>query len=240
MKRTRKLGALCYSSLSVSSTEQNLTAFIIWQHAEAADSRIKMTTATPLINNTQFSVNVTTKSQEQSLYQSSGAIVAAIVVGVIIVFTWLLLILNPTYNRRMRVKRELEPKTTKTAMPLALGQNSNSMSQASIQVTFIPVDLHMQEQITGNARSSPVREERWNSYLRWIWDSSAKRCCIWNSNELVILSIDCNYYLFSLFGRKNKRSRMLFVLTEINWWRHTNHQKGSETFLQSSGYGETK
>lgn len=29
-----------------------------------------MTTATPLTNNTQLSVNVTTKSQEQSLYQS--------------------------------------------------------------------------------------------------------------------------------------------------------------------------
>lgn len=100
-----------------------------------------MTTAAPLINNTQFSVNVTTKSQEQSLYQSkkssgvvpffffhkwtlnlanfkpyndnfvnkaffplsasllgSGAIVAAIVVGVIVIFTVVLLILK-TYNR---------------------------------------------------------------------------------------------------------------------------------------------
>lgn len=37
MKRTRKLGALCYSSLSVSSTEQNYTAFIIWEHAEVAE-----------------------------------------------------------------------------------------------------------------------------------------------------------------------------------------------------------
>ncbi|XP_040984901.1 noncompact myelin-associated protein isoform X1 [Aquila chrysaetos chrysaetos] len=142
MKRTRKLGALCYSSLSVSSTEQNYSAFIIWEHAEVAESRIKMTTAAPLINNTQFSVNVTTKSQEQSLYQSSGAIVAAIVVGVIIIFTVVLLILK-TYNRRMRVKRELEPKTTKTAMPPALGQNSNSLSQHPT-VTFIPVDIHMQ------------------------------------------------------------------------------------------------
>ncbi|NWI32868.1 NCMAP protein, partial [Sula dactylatra] len=100
-----------------------------------------MTTATPLMNNTQFSVNATTKSQEQSLYQSSGAIVAAIVVGVIIIFTVVLLILK-TYNRRMRVKRELEPKST-TAMPPALGQNSKSMSQHPT-VTFIPVDIHMQ------------------------------------------------------------------------------------------------
>ncbi|XP_038023215.1 noncompact myelin-associated protein isoform X1 [Anas acuta] len=102
----------------------------------------KMTTAAPLINNTQFSLNVTTKSQEQSLYQSSGAIVAAIVVGVIIIFTVVLLILK-TYNRRMRVKRELEPKSTKTAMPPALGQNSDSVTQHPV-VTFIPVDIHMQ------------------------------------------------------------------------------------------------
>ncbi|NXD84533.1 NCMAP protein, partial [Halcyon senegalensis] len=101
-----------------------------------------MTTATPLINNTRFSVNVTTKSQEPSLYQSSGAIVAAIVVGVIIIFTVVLLILK-TYNRRMRVKRELEPKPTKPAMPPALGHNSPSLAQQPT-VTFIPVDIHMQ------------------------------------------------------------------------------------------------
>ncbi|XP_065713394.1 noncompact myelin-associated protein [Patagioenas fasciata] len=101
-----------------------------------------MTTAAPPINNTQFSVNVTAKSQEQSLYQSSGAIVAAIVVGVIIIFTVVLLILK-TYNRRMRVKRELEPKATKPVMPPTLGQNSTSASQHPV-VTFIPVDIHMQ------------------------------------------------------------------------------------------------
>ncbi|NXJ76902.1 NCMAP protein, partial [Trogon melanurus] len=101
-----------------------------------------MTTATPVINNTLFSVNVTAKSQEQSLYQSSGAIVAAIVVGVIIIFTVVLLILK-TYNRRMRVKRELEPKPTKPALPPALGQNSGSLCQPPT-VTFIPVDIHMQ------------------------------------------------------------------------------------------------
>lgn len=37
MKSTRKLGALCYSSLNVASTEQNSTAFIIWEQAEVAD-----------------------------------------------------------------------------------------------------------------------------------------------------------------------------------------------------------
>ncbi|NWS11870.1 NCMAP protein, partial [Pachyramphus minor] len=99
-----------------------------------------MTTATPLSNNTQLSENVTTKSQEQNLYQSSGAIVAAIVVGVIIIFTAVLLILK-TYNRRMRVKRELEPKPSKAAMPPPpLGHNSLSQPPT---VTFIPVDIHL-------------------------------------------------------------------------------------------------
>ncbi|XP_039942002.1 noncompact myelin-associated protein isoform X1 [Hirundo rustica] len=141
-KRTRKLRALCYSSLSVSSTEQNCTAHIIREHAGAADSRLKMTTATPLTNNTQLSVNVTTKSQEQNLYQSSGAIVAAIVVGVIIIFTVVLLILK-TYNRRMRVRRELEPKASKLAVPPPVGHNSHSLAQQP-SVTFIPVDIHLQ------------------------------------------------------------------------------------------------
>ncbi|NXF78750.1 NCMAP protein, partial [Sclerurus mexicanus] len=100
-----------------------------------------MTTATPLINNTQNSVNVTTKSQEQSLYQSSGAIVAAIVVGVIVIFTVVLLILK-TYNRHMRVKRELEPKPSKAAMAPALGQSSHGLCQPPT-VTVIPVDIHM-------------------------------------------------------------------------------------------------
>ncbi|XP_017691993.1 PREDICTED: noncompact myelin-associated protein [Lepidothrix coronata] len=102
-----------------------------------------MTTATPLSNNTQLSGNVTTKSQEQSLYQSSGAIVAAIVVGVIIIFTVVLLTLK-TYNRRMRVRRELEPKPPKAAMPPPLGHNSHGLCQPPT-VTFIPVDIHLHD-----------------------------------------------------------------------------------------------
>ncbi|KFW78182.1 Noncompact myelin-associated protein [Manacus vitellinus] len=100
-----------------------------------------MTTATPLSNNTQLSGNVTTKSQEQSLYQSSGAIVAAIVVGVIIIFTVVLLTLK-TYNRRMRVRRELEPKPPKALLPPPLGHNSLCQPPT---VTFIPVDIHLHD-----------------------------------------------------------------------------------------------
>lgn len=38
MKRTRKLGALCYSSLSLSSVEHNDTAFTLWEQADVADT----------------------------------------------------------------------------------------------------------------------------------------------------------------------------------------------------------
>ncbi|XP_061453364.1 noncompact myelin-associated protein [Rhineura floridana] len=102
-----------------------------------------MTTAAPVAENSMSSANVTTKSQEQILYQSSGAIVAAVVVGVIVIFTVVLLLLK-MYNRRMRAKRELEPKNAKVMIPSTLGQNSKSASRTTT-VTFVPVDIHMPE-----------------------------------------------------------------------------------------------
>uniref|UniRef100_A0A8V0YTZ2 Noncompact myelin-associated protein n=1 Tax=Gallus gallus TaxID=9031 RepID=A0A8V0YTZ2_CHICK len=102
--------------------------------------RTTMTTAAPLISSTRLPLNVTTRSQELSLYQSSGAIVAAIVVGVIVIFTVVLLILK-AYNRHMRGKRELEPKSSKGTAPPPLGQNSSSATQHST-VTFIPIHTH--------------------------------------------------------------------------------------------------
>lgn len=97
-----------------------------------------MTTAAPL-SSTQLPVDGTTRSQGLSLYQSSGAIVAAIVVGVIVVFTVVLLILK-AYNRHMRGKRELEPKGSKAAVPPPIGHNSSSVTQHST-VTFIPIHV---------------------------------------------------------------------------------------------------
>ncbi|ETE63237.1 hypothetical protein L345_11005, partial [Ophiophagus hannah] len=80
-------------------------------------------------------------SQETPMGQravaGSGAIVAAIVVGVIVIFTTVLLILK-TYNRHMRIKRELEPKNAKTNIPCVLGQDS-STSAGNSAVTFVPV-----------------------------------------------------------------------------------------------------
>ncbi|EMP28045.1 hypothetical protein UY3_14861, partial [Chelonia mydas] len=72
----------------------------------------------------------------------SGAIVAAIVVGVIIIFTVVLLMLK-MYNRRMREKRELEPTSIKAKIPPAFGQNSNNANRPKT-VAIIPVDIHMQ------------------------------------------------------------------------------------------------
>ncbi|XP_054547450.1 noncompact myelin-associated protein isoform X2 [Talpa occidentalis] len=100
---------------------------------------VKMTTATP-VGETPFSLNVTNR-EEDFLYKSSGAIVAAIVVLVIIIFTVVLILLK-IYNRKMRTRRELEPKGPKPAPPPALGTSSNS-SQHPATVTFSPVDVHV-------------------------------------------------------------------------------------------------
>ncbi|XP_071073747.1 noncompact myelin-associated protein isoform X4 [Dasypus novemcinctus] len=101
--------------------------------------RITMTTATPLGDTPIFSLNMTTRG-EDFLYKSSGAIIAAIVVVVIIIFSVVLILLK-MYNRKMRTRRELEPKGHKPASPSALGPNGNSNQQPAT-VTFIPVDVH--------------------------------------------------------------------------------------------------
>ncbi|XP_075394627.1 noncompact myelin-associated protein [Tenrec ecaudatus] len=100
-----------------------------------------MTTATPLGATTFFSLNMTTRG-EDFLYKSSGAIVAAIVVVVVVLFTVVLVLLK-VYNRKMRTRRELEPKGPKPASPPALGPN-NSNSQQPATVTLTPVDVHLE------------------------------------------------------------------------------------------------
>ncbi|XP_057641549.1 noncompact myelin-associated protein [Chionomys nivalis] len=102
-------------------------------------SRKEMTTATTL-GDAVFSLNMT--RGEDFLYKSSGAIVAAIVVVVIIIVT-LVLILLKMYNRRMRTRRELEPKSPKPPVPPALDPNSNG-SQQPATVTFNPADIQVE------------------------------------------------------------------------------------------------
>ncbi|XP_005875248.2 PREDICTED: noncompact myelin-associated protein [Myotis brandtii] len=110
-------------------------------HAASKQHRIKMTTATPLGGTTFFSLNVTTR-EDDFLQESSGAIVAAVVVVVIIIFTVVLILLK-VYNRKMRARRELEPKGPKPVSPYAQGPNSSS-SQQPATVTFSPVDVHVE------------------------------------------------------------------------------------------------
>ncbi|XP_005394866.1 PREDICTED: noncompact myelin-associated protein isoform X2 [Chinchilla lanigera] len=98
-----------------------------------------MTAPTTLQDSTFFSLNVT--REEDFLYKSAGAIIAAIVVVIIIIFTVVLILLK-VYNRKMRMRRELEPKGPKpVAPPAAVDPNSNG-SQQPAAVTFNPADLH--------------------------------------------------------------------------------------------------
>ncbi|KAM9036305.1 noncompact myelin-associated protein [Antechinus flavipes] len=102
-----------------------------------------MTTVAPL-GGASFPGNETAMSTEDFLYKSSGAIVAAIVVGVIIIFTVVLILLK-MYNRKMRMRRELEPKSPKPTAPASpTGQPSNNSVSQPTTVTFIPVDIHME------------------------------------------------------------------------------------------------
>ncbi|XP_053310684.1 noncompact myelin-associated protein [Spea bombifrons] len=101
-----------------------------------------MATTPQLMNTTLSPVNITTKSQEQILYQSAGAIVAAIVVGVILIFSLVLIILK-MYNRHTRTERELGMRSTKTANnPSSRGHNS-SVSQPT-SITSIPPDIQLE------------------------------------------------------------------------------------------------
>lgn len=67
---------------------------------------------------------------------------AAIVVGIIVIFTVILLLLK-MYNRHMRTQRELEPKNPKNTVPSTLDQNSQVTGHTA-PATLIPVDIHMQ------------------------------------------------------------------------------------------------
>ncbi|XP_072465431.1 noncompact myelin-associated protein isoform X1 [Notamacropus eugenii] len=79
-----------------------------------------------------------------SIRAGSGAIVAAIVIGVIIIFTVVLILLK-MYNRKMRMRRELEPKSPKPTSPASsTGQPGNNSFSQPTTVTFIPVDIHME------------------------------------------------------------------------------------------------
>ncbi|XP_067867044.1 noncompact myelin-associated protein [Heterodontus francisci] len=76
---------------------------------------------------------MTTKSPQEILYQSSGAITAVIVIGIIIIFTLVLVILKH-YNRQSRLKRELAPKSSKQ-LSSPLPQTGIATSRPTSQVS---------------------------------------------------------------------------------------------------------
>ncbi|XP_073521919.1 noncompact myelin-associated protein [Phyllobates terribilis] len=104
--------------------------------------KVVMATTPQLMNTTLSPVNTTTKSQEQILYQSAGAIVAAIVVGVIIIFSLVLIGLK-MYNRRTRTERELGMKSTKTTNTPSTRAHHSSISQPT-SLTSVPPDIHLE------------------------------------------------------------------------------------------------
>lgn len=73
---------------------------------------------------TEVNVNttLTTRSPQEILYRSSGAIVAIIVIGIILIFTLVLFLLK-YYNRQNRLKRDLAPKSSKQHSLPALQTN---------------------------------------------------------------------------------------------------------------------
>lgn len=104
-----------------------------------------MAASTQSVNATFTTGPVTTLSREQILYQSSGAIIAAIVVGVIIIFTLVLTALK-MYNRNLRTEREFGSQNTNITKsrktPSATGKNSVGSHPTTVSST--PVDIHLE------------------------------------------------------------------------------------------------
>lgn len=135
----------------------------------------------------------------------------------------------------MRVKRELEPKSTKTAMPPALGQNSDSVTQHPV-VTFIPVDIHMQSR------------QLWTRVLLWEKRAgvlihtdlglTAKQHCTGNSSSCYLV-YRLALALPSLFERRTKWSEH-FLYDQNQLVKAYRPWEMQWAFLQSSGYRKTK
>uniref|UniRef100_UPI0037E87C20 noncompact myelin-associated protein n=1 Tax=Semicossyphus pulcher TaxID=241346 RepID=UPI0037E87C20 len=126
---------------------------------------MQASTVSPVTNTTApANTTAVTKSKEQILIQSSGAMIAIIVIGIIIILAILLIILK-TYNRRTHVSRVLgasggsKPRqkmsnsTQQSSMPLSpIGLNSVSGSvppliPASENVSALPrVELNSLEE----------------------------------------------------------------------------------------------
>ncbi|XP_061650103.1 noncompact myelin-associated protein isoform X1 [Phyllopteryx taeniolatus] len=91
----------------------------------AREFMFKMQTSTASPESNTSSPSSVTKSKEQILIQSSGAMIAVIVIGIIVILTILLLILK-TYNKRTHASRLLgsvggskpHKKTSRSTVPI--------------------------------------------------------------------------------------------------------------------------
>ncbi|XP_053701330.1 noncompact myelin-associated protein isoform X2 [Synchiropus splendidus] len=99
-------------------------------------------TVSPVTSTTlHLNTTIATKSRQQILIQSSGAMIAVIVIGIIIILTILLLILK-TYNRCTHASRVLGHSGGSKPRP----KTSQSTGQTSLPLNTIPV----------NSRSNPL------------------------------------------------------------------------------------
>ncbi|KAM3595398.1 uncharacterized protein V6R79_022866 [Siganus canaliculatus] len=135
--------------------------------------KMQASTVSPVTNTTILSNETAiTKSREQILIQSSGAMIAVIVIGIIIVLTILLIILK-TYNRRTHVSRVLGPsskprqKMSQYTVPMPMStvgvnsvsgsiSNSNVPSESSFQVGLNSMEENRIEQFSTNSGSTAV------------------------------------------------------------------------------------
>ncbi|XP_071183130.1 noncompact myelin-associated protein isoform X1 [Salvelinus alpinus] len=134
---------------------------------------LKMTsTVSPVTNFTRVFSNatITTKSNEQILTQSSGAMIAVIVIGIIILLTILLVILR-TYNRRTHASRvlgtgskgpprqKMSSSTVQTSMPLGNSVSgsfalSSSMSENGFRLPRVELNSLDQNNLEQQSRIS--------------------------------------------------------------------------------------
>lgn len=86
----------------------------------------RITTASVSLNTTAV-----TKSKDQILTQSSGAMIAVIVIGIIIILTFLLIVLK-TYNRRTHAKRMMAGSTTKTRKKVSSTTTNTNLAMSNL------------------------------------------------------------------------------------------------------------
>lgn len=103
-------------------------------------------------------IRVFSKSLPHPLHHSAGAKEINVNVSRLIQDWCRKVIFAVFFCRRMRTQRELEPKNIKASIPSTSGQSSNSTGRPTT-VTFVPVDIHMQNRRPWNTVGSAENDE---------------------------------------------------------------------------------